>query len=524
MPLISDYSEDDEEGPISAGSGGGLSAGGGARLAQASKQQEKEFTPWSRFVSANQDVTQREAGKLGSSVEARAKDVGQRANDAVVANAQAVGSNYRQQTKPSFGSIAPQMGEQPQPAAGSSFGKAWSGFVPPSQQPEPQQPTVGAIAAPPRADALTASGNANAAQPLVAPDRDSRVIDPDRLKTDVSSGAPVTSGFGLTGAKDLKGAMGEDAWTGLIGDAIKTEGAANALGSQEGVQSLLKNRGGTAFDAALVGGAGGDQFRDLSKQYGGDALRKQLLGADNAVQGDWKRLMGDVDSASASRDAEINAATTEMNRKAAADAAAAAAKKVTGEDIETPTDLHELLYGKDGQDFFSTMHQAGLSFSPADWASIWAAAESGNDLPMPTEEFSKNFDYTGGKIQQSWPQGRFQMAYGIASKEFSKEAMGAFVKALGKNPEMLKAYLAMKNPGYMLRQMRMWMENQGYSKKTDSGQLHETKGVTTTVNGETRTTTDEQESARLQAYRDGWGTEWDKQFYQDRNDNPQRGG
>lgn len=71
MPAqVDDYSDDDETGgdQLSAGGGGGAgsSAGGtiGPQQASYSKQQQDAYVPWSSFVNANQDVSDREAAKL----------------------------------------------------------------------------------------------------------------------------------------------------------------------------------------------------------------------------------------------------------------------------------------------------------------------------------------------------------------------------------------------------------------------------------------------------------------------------
>jgi hypothetical protein len=109
--------------------------------------------------------------------------------------------------------------------------------------------------------------------------------------------------------KDLEAQLGKEGWEKLLADTMKAGETANALGSESGVEALLDKQGpATAFDAALISGSGGQQFRDLSEQYGGGQLLKELAGANRDAQGNWQRLMGDVDAASAARDAEIGAA------------------------------------------------------------------------------------------------------------------------------------------------------------------------------------------------------------------------
>lgn len=78
MPSVNDFSEDEEnDGPYSGG--GGLGGGGGASSGAtntASKQTETGFVPWSRFVSANEDVSKREANDLNTAVQGQVTSAG----------------------------------------------------------------------------------------------------------------------------------------------------------------------------------------------------------------------------------------------------------------------------------------------------------------------------------------------------------------------------------------------------------------------------------------------------------------
>jgi hypothetical protein len=105
-----------------------------------------------------------------------------------------------------------------------------------------------------------------------------------------------------------------------------------------------------------------------------------------------------------------------------------------------------------------------MTLNPADWATI-AAGESGNDIEPSTELFSRNFDVTGGQVQKSWPQGKFLMAFHMlvnsphSGQPVTNAAKQAFIDFLANNPDVLKTYLSMKNPGFMARNMRQWMRS-----------------------------------------------------------------
>lgn len=313
MPLIDDFSEDDEEG---TGFGGGRPLGSGApgqSGGEPSKQIEPEFVPWERFVSANADVSKREAGKLAGGVEAQAKGVQSELGAAGQKHEQAIGANYatpQKRAAPSFGSL--QSGVE-QPAAfgnGAAASRAFGATQP--------------VAPPPSAKAQKASQQAaDRAAPVDMGERPIAgrgVVDSNKLTTDVSSGAPVTTGAGLAGSKDLESqfnAAKKGGWDDFLGRALKANEAANNLGTESGVEALLQKQGASpnsAFDAALIGGAGGERFSDLAKQYGGGVLGKDIEAASKEARSQWDALMGDVDSASAARDAEIQGATDEMNR------------------------------------------------------------------------------------------------------------------------------------------------------------------------------------------------------------------
>jgi len=157
----------------------------------------------------------------------------------------------------------------------------------------------------------------------------------------------------------------------------------------------------------------------------------------------------------------------------------------------------------------------------------------GNDIAPASELYVKNFGMDG---KQTWSKGNFQMAWGILGNEgYAPEAKNAFLSALKKNPKMLQEYLSMKNPGFMLRNMREWMKSAGYEPgqgqlgtSNSEGQVAgQTSGENTGIQGyggsDTGQTDEDFETARTNAYRDGWGEEFEKQA-REGSKSPQRPG
>jgi hypothetical protein len=127
-------------------------------------------------------------------------------------------------------------------------------------------------------------------------------------------------------------------------------------------------------------------------------------------------------------------------------------------------DLNRLLFGEDsgGNDNpWSDMHRIGMSMNPGDWATI-AMGEAGVDVPVTTEIFGKYFSAGLGDattMSKTWPQGRFLMAFETLTAGVPPVAKHAFINFLKANPDVMQNYLNMKNPGYMARCMRMWMNS-----------------------------------------------------------------
>lgn len=310
MPTYDDYSEEDDRAGTPRGGRriGGLSDGGGAAPAQrATPQRESEFVPWSRFVSANKEVSDRTAGKLQSQVRGQVDAAEKARGDAVAAQSRAIDSNYRTAQAPQFGRLD-------------------SGFAAPMQNPNRafgQTPTTQKPQAAAWGSLMAQAPNA-AAAPMaptqVMRDRTpppGRTVDPDKLNTEVGNGGFKTTPANVAGGKDLEAQIGADAWSKLVGDTQKAEQSAAALGSEGGVQALL-GPGASKFDAALISGAGGQGFRDTAKQYGGNVLDQRLADANQGAMQRWQSLMGDLQKAGMDRDAEIRSAQDEMAQQTAA--------------------------------------------------------------------------------------------------------------------------------------------------------------------------------------------------------------
>lgn len=364
MPVIDDYDQNDPD-------SGGLSATGstpaqsaaigsatsGPHTAPAPKAQQDAYVPWSSFQSANQDVANREAGKLENQVQG---DVSKAQTD--LSNAQSgydstISSNYGtgQPSSTSAGtkstktqqpsSTAPQTvatpdtsGAAPATTATTPKGRqpTQAQYTPPTpvisrQRPAPtsnatpgvQQgyidangnfqfgtaPKTTAPATPPAASS-TPMGTSSTSNPWA-----SLSGPPQRVGASTSPGAQAMLGYGraqsLTpgaaagnpaGSKDLESQMGAANWNSLLGETSKAGQEANALGSTAGVQGLLQQTpentptgpANSAFDAMLIGGAGQKGFQQLADKYGNGQLMNNVVGAEQDSQNRWNQLSGDM--------------------------------------------------------------------------------------------------------------------------------------------------------------------------------------------------------------------------------------
>lgn len=574
MPTLDDFDKENEDPggiddgltPAQAASTGMGTATGAPKQAKASVGQQQQYTPWSSFVSANRDVSQREAGKLQSGVEGDISKAQSELGSAQQGFNQGIDSNYSKPPKSggqdasqsataapvadlgaSTSSAASPQNLQPsraladfgqtldptgEGATASPTSNPWASFLPgkapptPTPPPEPPAPPPGPPpgSQPPGPPPAPPTGKGRRSLEL-SPQLMSGVEDTiraEQLQEAAAGGNPL-------GAHDLEGAAGAEAWQQLLGDTVKATDEANALGSEGGVQALLQRDqttpiGDSAFDAALLEGQGQRGFQDVARQYGGDKLKQDVVDAENASQQRWAQLQGDIaryQALHAPHDAEA---------QAGGDAAPADDTATTPEEYQGS--INDVLFGDGATAFWSDLHKAGLTLSPADQGSIAAADALNQDLPMPTEAFvSAATGAIAKETSSSWPAAKVKMAYDRLASEYDPPALHALLGALKNNPAMLNQYLHMTNPGFMMHQMRQWLASAGFQKRAGGphGNQHETRGTGATgetytdAGGQQRTTTDEQETQRLQAYREGWGQDWDDQFNSG-VDAPSRGG
>ncbi len=408
-------------------SGGSSSAGapGAPRQATPSVQHESTFTPWSRFTAANQDVSSREAGKLASGVQGDVAAAEQARDTATAENKKQLGSNYESGTDPF---------NQPTSAGATKYagsgGEESKGFQ------QTQQASF-AKYKPPEAD-----------------------IKNDRYELNTNTGGdPTTYTQNVAGSKDLESQMGADAWGKLLGQTGKAQGETQALGSETGVQSLLQQKAaaplaqGGAFDAALLSGAGGPQFNDISNKYKDDALGKALAGANSDAQGRWGRLTGDLSAEQKTRDDAIKAANDAIRNGTADTGVGAPAVSTSGQPDTSYT-------GYDSYDDF---------MSSADASDV--AHEGGTGLdPMEhvLNELGKAGIYQGQTVA-----GRFREGVGagsglddqnlrLAFKQIAGESGGAAAKWLFEHmtPQIWAGFKG-QNMGAMYATLKYMLEQSG---------------------------------------------------------------
>ena len=508
MPSIPDFSEDEEnDGPYSGG-GGGASGGGAAVSGAASKQNEPEFVPWSRFVEANKDVSTREANDLNTAVSTRVADANKQRTDASSAFQSGIDSNY-DVSAPTAG------GPRRQPkAASQAFGTGTSASA------FGAQPESTGVAAPPSFQQKAPAGMSamQSGAPQTGP-QSMQLGDKRQLKDSVVANGPQ-------GPKSIAEQMGAEGWGRLVGDTSATEAAAKSLGSESGVEALLQQGGNTpnsAFDAALVNGQGRTAFGDTSKS--GAGLSGQLTGALENSQNAWDGLAfeaGDARAQKAKRDFEAQAtaeADAFNSRPQNAPGAAQAEAKAPGWTPEGYGDLAGFLHpGNDGVGgVYESAHTGSQMLSPADWITR-GLGEAGVDVPMASEAFSGAL---AGDLapEGHWDTANIRTGFQQVQNEYGPEAAQWLWDHL--TPEMWESWSALGNPGSIAREMRKLMEQGGFTKRASDHDPSQIQAAGATKGEADAGTTDEQETARTNAYRDGWGTEWDRQF-REGNDNPER--
>lgn len=416
---------------------------GGARQATSTAQPEQSnFVPWSRFVGANKDVSERNAAQLQAGAQGEINHANAARDAATSSFNKTVESNY---TPVNTG---------PKASANASAKKATAwGNIGPSQGAPGQVPQQG-MAVGAGFGGLTDAARDNGPQ----------------------------------GAPDLEQHLGEQAWGKLLGDTAKAQQDATALGSESGVEAMLQKQGAapnSAFDAALVSGAGGKGFQETAKSA--EPLGNQLAGAAKDSQTTWGKLLGDVDKARFDKTATDEANTFNSNRAQemydrehqptdpAAEAAAKAAEAPTPKKATNWDQIDDVLY-PDGQwrdmdRVMGEIHRAGMTMSGADWA-MWAAGEGGADIPLASELYVLAVmpEVKGLNAEQVWTKAKIKMAYTQSMYEYGEEAALEFLSAMMNSPDMINAYMGMKNPGFMASQMRAWLESAGWQKQRGTGQ------------------------------------------------------
>lgn len=467
MPAVDDYDPDDESDALSAGGGGGRAApgggGGGPSAAGPSAQKEGAFVPWSRFVNANEGVATREANKLQSGVQGQVDRAQSGLADASNTQREAINSNYagyRPPTKPNTGGRGgfsqPSSFSTPQPGAFGEQNVATPSLGASQTAPPPPGPDK----------KRTPWDSFQSKAPELS--RAAGVVDNGRLQTDLSTldaaaGRPstTTANSALTGAKDLEGQVGSDAWSKLMGDTVGAQSAANSLGSNEGVQALLQQQGArpaTGFDSALLSGAG-TGFGDVAQKYGGSKLTGALAGANTDAQNRWAKLQGDVKKTGAGVDQAILDANKNIDPNAKPDAApdAAPVASTTPQDgsgwhPDGTTDLNSFLTGGDARDAASAV---GMGLSPLD--QIWQSIPG-----LGSESISqKGANYfTGGGAGH--PENITRQALSSVSASYGKEAAEYLWNHM--TPDMWKQYLS-ENLVDQRTNMEAWLESAGFKRK-----------------------------------------------------------
>lgn len=528
--------------------------------AEPQRSEQQAFVPWSSLVNANEDVAKREAGKLQSQVQG---DVSKAQGDLTSAQTgfnAGIDSNYLGTPKPTGGTSR----SESRAAAGSADNSANARrHQTPSPAPTgPTEATPDTLGTSNPWATLSGDGASAGAAPQAAGVGDQRAfsVPPAYQPPPTSNNVAGTAGaaFGLTptaaaspaGAKDLEASAGAPAWSTLLADTGRATAEAKALGSETGVQGLLQ-QGQTAplpgdsdparagiMDAALINGQGQHDFQKEADQYGGNQLAKGVVDAETAAQNRWKSLQGDVTNANSAADALRDSKGGRARPDLSGQGANQEPRGPDGQAApgDQPTSIDDVLFGDGaaGAQFWADFHQAGLSLSPADWAAV-GLGESGIDTPMPTEMFAGAEGGSGAKatgIEQSWPPAKVKWAFNMVDDMFGPDAMQALAKGMHDDPALLQMYLGMNNPGFIARNMRAWLESKGFQShgqvniKINHGPAADDTSRSVGGGGEntgdaSTSTTDEQENARILAYQQGWGTEYDEQF-RNGNKNPQR--
>ncbi len=456
MPFVADYDSSEEEddagshgssGGAPGGSVGGAPVGGGsARQAQGTHQQEKAFVPWSRFVDANKSESDRAAGQLNSNVQGQMSRAKKAQEDASHAFGEGIESNYTHwgdEKQPSGGFGQPAAPQQPQGRLGKPE-EAEYGFQPQAAHPEPAATAF-------NPDTKTVPGAEETPMFNAKPQ--------PRTRTGLRDGAIDAP----QGSESLEAMLGPEAWDRLMGATQNAEASAGALGTETGVQALLQRQGASpssAFDAALINGAGGEQFGATAKQ--GKGLADNLSANNTGAQDAWHKLMGDVAEAKRERSATAEADAFNATQRPQGDAATPTAPG------EAPPKWHPGDYenlkefmdeGSPGQ----YAHEAGMYMSPADWATR-LAGELGYNGENTSQLFVKGVSSgaADGNKDLTWNISNLRQATRLVQEEYGQKAVEEWFNHM--TPEMWQAYMNLGNAGAQAREMRAWLESAHYQK------------------------------------------------------------
>ena len=250
----------------------------------------------------------------------------------------------------------------------------------------------------------------------------------------------------------------------LLKDAGEAQDLSTSLASgNEGIQAQGLNQ----LDAALVGGAGRRGFAELGKQYGNlkgdlDKANQDSIGVADAAK------QKSADAAAAYRALLEDAKKPEIVKPNEAPTETSAVKDYEGKD--NPDVLSYLFDDPSKGEIDNTWekgkalaHVTAINASPADQL-MMGLGEAGNDVPLVTEAFVNMFD---SKAHTAWKWGNILTAVNRVSG-FGGKAQKKFITALKRDKNMMQAFMAMKNPGYMARQIRIWFEKQGIKAEKDN--------------------------------------------------------
>ena len=303
-----------------------------------------------------------------------------------------------------------------------------------------------------------------------------------------------------------------EGYKGVLGDYVKAKEAVGGLQDDAHLQALLDKQatgphieGGSKLDAALIGAAGRPDFARLTDRY--------------------KGLGGELGTATKASVGEANA------NKAAAFQNAAAHKGLLGEYMaanepgepgddgapkpkswkpEGYTDLNSFLGGQQGSvgGVYQDAHNASQQLSPADWITR-GLGEAGLNVPMASEAFAGAVAGDAAP-KDAWQTSDVRTGMQQVMHEYGMEAAQWLWDNL--TPEMWDAWMKLSNPGSVAREMRAMLEANGYAKQPKQRTESPIQQAGQTPGEASQGTTAAEETARTNAYRDGWGSSYDEQF------------